>query len=237
MGAVFPLPGRSAPGLRGTRGAVRGPVPDPTHGGLRSLPPVAAGGRGTRPAAPGTGERPRPAGGLGTKLRREGPKMGSSAQASGAQPAAPERPTGAPAATGRRKGAPAGQRRDYPHGLETAKKRLLPLRAPPRRGKDPLSAAARPPALPARWLGGGGWSGAPHPPGTAFRPIPLQPPPFQRSSRRRLRGLSRRRPRPLSRRPRPLTALLARARGAGRGPPMESKAPRRRALIGVGSGQ
>lgn len=114
--------------------------------------------------------------------------MGSSAQASGAQPAAPERPTGAPAATGRRKGAPAGQRRDYPHGLETAKKRLLPLRAPPRRGKDPLSAAARPPALPARWLGGGlerspapTWHRVPSHPAPAAAVPALQPPPPSRA--------------------------------------------------------
>lgn len=56
-------------------------------------------------------------------------------------------------------------------------------------------------------MAAGGWSRAPHPPGAAFRSIPLQPPPFQRSSRRRLRGLSRRHPAPSAAGPAPSPPL------------------------------
>lgn len=151
-----PRNGRRAPAARSERrGEQSVPVPDPSTEGSGASP-RERGGKGSAPRGSRDGRGAEAGGGLGTKLRREGPRTGSSARASGAQPAAPERPTGAPAAAGRRKGAPAGQRRDYPRGLETAKKRLLALRAPRRTGKDPLSAPARPPALPAPWFRGAG---------------------------------------------------------------------------------
>lgn len=45
-----------------------GLFPNPAQGGLRNPHPTPKGRRGTRPAALGTGEGPRPAEGLETKL-------------------------------------------------------------------------------------------------------------------------------------------------------------------------
>ncbi|XP_039574631.1 putative HTLV-1-related endogenous sequence [Passer montanus] len=164
-------------------------------------PRAGGGGSGRRaPAAraPSSGARPRPhartAGGRGPRPRLRGPARGrgrrrtrNKAEARGpedGQLSPGQRSTASSSRTTHRrprrgreeKGAPAGQRRDYPRGLETAKKRLLPLRAPRRRGKDPLRAAARPPALLAQWLRGAGEEPRTH---LAPRSVP------SRSSRRR----------------------------------------------------
>ncbi|CAN8195832.1 unnamed protein product [Coccothraustes coccothraustes] len=116
--------------------------------------PRERGGKGNAPRGSGDRRGAEAGEGLGTKLKREGPRTGSSARASGALPAAPERPTAPPPRPGGERGLPQGSAGIIPTGWRPLRKRLLPLRAPRRRGKDPPSAAARPPALPARRLRG-----------------------------------------------------------------------------------